>query len=316
MAQRSPLEEQILQEIKTLKDLYFTFDEPVPFKELMLYPVQVKDYFAFMSASQCLTMNKNDDPKGIAMTNLDYLIYKMQQEKEGALFSQSFQIILKLCCHIENGLACDKCGKRLEYDDYRAKIEALMAQAEKDPQSVTQEMVEQITKCDCEEHGKFQPILRYEKDEQSKHNVLIIEGKRFDFRDFNRLRKYILYQNLPDYKDDSFVDKAIREDQAAKAELQARGQGTASFEDKINAVVLFTHYTLDYIYEMPLRKFLEIFSLANEQLEYKILKQGLQSGFVSLPKGKSLDHWLYKKDEGLYGKAIDADSYAAQIRNQ
>lgn len=51
MAQRSAAEEEILKEVKTLKDLYFTFDIPVPFKSLVLTPVKVKDYFAFMSAS-------------------------------------------------------------------------------------------------------------------------------------------------------------------------------------------------------------------------------------------------------------------------
>lgn len=315
MAQRSAAEEEILKEVKTLKDLYFTFDIPVPFKSLVLTPVKVKDYFAFMSASQCLTLNKNDDPKGIPMTNLDYLIYKMSSQEEGPLFSQSLQIVLRLCAGIENGLICDRCGKRIEYDEYRKKIEDLAAQVQEHPEDFPQEEIEKRLSCDCEQHGKFQPILRYEKDENSKHQVLIISGEKYDFKDFNRLRKYILYQNLPDYKDDSFVDKAIRDDQAAKAELQARGQGTASFEDKIIAVALLTNYTIEQIYELSLRKFLQLFSMANELMEYKILKQGLQSGFVSLPKGKTLDHWLYKKDEGLYGKAVDADAYASQIRN-
>jgi hypothetical protein len=39
------------------------------------------------------------------------------------------------------------------------------------------------------------------------------------------------------------------------------------------------------------------------------------SGFASLPKGETVEHWLYKKDEGLYGKAMDADTYTSQIKN-
>lgn len=317
MAQRSPQEEEILQEVKTLKDLYFTFDIPVPFKNLTLTPVKTKDYFAFMSASQCLTLNKNDDPKGITLTHLDYLIHRMSasEEEGGPVMSQSFQIILKLCANIDNGFLCSECGKYLSYSEYASKVNEAVETLKAHPETATEEKFKELIQCDCEKHGEFKPVLRYEKDEKAKHNLLFIRGEPYDFRDFNRLRKYILYQNLPDYKDDSFVDKAIRDDQAAKAELQARGQGTASFEDKILAVMLFTNQTLEQIYEMPLRKFLKVFAMANELLEYKILKQGLQSGFVSLPKGKTLDHWLYKKDEGLYGKAVDADAYASQIRN-
>ena len=34
------------------------------------------------------------------------------------------------------------------------------------------------------------------------------------------------------------------------------------------------------------------------------MKQAISSGFVSLPKGKNIDHWIYKPIRDIYG-----DSY-------
>ena len=68
---------------------------------------------------------------------------------------------------------------------------------------------ESILKCEC--GGVFEEVLKYKTDEKTKKPILVIDGHEFNSKDYNKLRKYILYQNLPDYKDDSWVDKAIRD---------------------------------------------------------------------------------------------------------
>lgn len=61
---------------------YLTFDLPVPYKKLLLYPVLVKDYTTLSYASLCLKTDKNSipDPKFIRMTELEYLYYASQEE--------------------------------------------------------------------------------------------------------------------------------------------------------------------------------------------------------------------------------------------
>jgi hypothetical protein len=56
---------------------YTTYDLPIPYKGLLLYPVSVKDYLLFSSYAQCLSLDKNSipDAKIIAMTYLDYLYH-------------------------------------------------------------------------------------------------------------------------------------------------------------------------------------------------------------------------------------------------
>ena len=81
MAQMPESEKKILEEVEYLRDKYFTYDEPVPFCGLYLYPVSVRNYNEFMTSNACLLLNKNDDPMGIKFTHLDYLLSKFQMKK-------------------------------------------------------------------------------------------------------------------------------------------------------------------------------------------------------------------------------------------
>ena len=300
VAKRMPAaDRQIYEDVEYFKDKYFTYDLPVPFNGLTLYPVSVKDYNEFLSCSACLTLNKNDDPQGIRMSHIDYLLSKMKDEKEGPMWSLRFTKILELCLHIKSGLKCPKCGKFMSFEEFYAKYE--------DPSIQDKN---QILFCECGE--KFVETIKYKENDQKKV-VFTFDGIEINSQDFNKLRKYIMYQNLPDYKDDSWVDKAVRDDQATRNELKSRGAGTASLERKIIGVCANTHWRIDEVYNLSIRKFLMILGMIDDIMEYTTTKQGLMSGFASLPKGQTLEHWLYKKEEGLYAKAMDADAYKNQI---
>jgi len=292
---------QIYEDVEYFQDRYFTYDLPIPYKGLTLYPVTVKDYNEFLSASACLTLNKNDDPQGIRMSHIDYLLSKMKDEKEGPIWSLKFTKILELCLHIKSGLKCPKCGKFMSFEEFYAKYE--------DPSIQDKN---QILFCECGE--QFVETIRY-KENDKKKTIFVFDGVELDSKDFNKLRKYIMYQNLPDYKDDSWVDKAIRDDQAARAELKSRGGGTATLERKIIGICTNLHWGIEKVYSLSIRKFLMILSMIDDVMNYTITRTGLMSGFASLPKGETLEHWLYKKDEGMYGSAVDADSYKSQINN-
>ena len=61
MAQIPESEKKILEEINYYKDKYFTYDDPIPFHGLAIYPVTMRNYQQFMASTVCLTLNKNDD---------------------------------------------------------------------------------------------------------------------------------------------------------------------------------------------------------------------------------------------------------------
>ena len=301
MAQMPESEKKILEEVDYFRDKYFTYDLPVPFNKLTLYPVSIKDYNEFLSSSACLTLNKNDDIAGIRMTNIDYLLSKMQDEKEGPMWSLRFTKIIELCLHIKSGLKCPKCGKFMSFEEFYIKYE-------------DESIVDKNSILNCECGGKYQETIKFKENEKGK-KIFVFDGIEVDNQTFNKLRKYIMYQNLPDYKDDSWVDKAIRDDQAAKNELKSRGSGTASLERKIIGVCVNTHWKIEEVMNMTIRKFLMVLGMVDDIMNYTITRTGLMSGFASLPKGETVEHWLYKKDEGLYGKAMDMDAYTSQIKN-
>lgn len=294
-------EKKILEEVDYFRDKYFTYDLPVPFNKLTLYPVSIKDYNEFLSSSACLTLNKNDDIAGIRMTNIDYLLSKMQDEKEGPMWSLRFTKIIELCLHIKSGLKCPKCGKFMSFEEFYIKYE-------------DESIIDKNSILNCECGGKYQETIKFKENEKGK-KIFVFDGIEVDNQTFNKLRKYIMYQNLPDYKDDSWVDKAIRDDQAAKNELKSRGSGTASLERKIIGVCVNTHWKIEEVMNMTIRKFLMVLGMVDDIMNYTITRTGLMSGFASLPKGETVEHWLYKKDEGLYGKAMDMDAYTSQIKN-
>ena len=301
MAQMPESEKKILEEVDYFRDKYFTYDLPVPFNKLTLYPVSIKDYNEFLSSSACLTLNKNDDIAGIRMTNIDYLLSKMQDEKEGPMWSLRFTKIIELCLHIKSGLKCPKCGKFMSFEEFYIKYE-------------DESIIDKNSILNCECGGKYQETIKFKENEKGK-KIFVFDGIEVDNQTFDKLRKYIMYQNLPDYKDDSWVDKAIRDDQAAKNELKSRGSGTASLERKIIGVCVNTHWKIEEVMNMTIRKFLMVLGMVDDIMNYTITRTGLMSGFASLPKGETVEHWLYKKDEGLYGKAMDMDAYTSQIKN-
>ena len=126
--------------------------------------------------------------------------------------------------------------------------------------------------------------------------------------DYLKLRKYILYQNLPDFFDDSLLPKQIRDNERKKNEILSKDSGEASIEKKICALSYTTGMKLEDIYEMSIRKFNIMFGIMNDYTEYLPMKIALSTGLISMKDGKGIEHWLYKKKkERDYGASSQAE---------
>ena len=297
-------EQQILQEIEYFKDRYFTFDEPVPFCGLFLHPIPVKHYNEFLVGNACLLLNKNDDPEGVAKTHLSYFLDKLTDKEEGQMWSVRFSRLMELVFHLQNGLKCPQCGAFITFEELSHRYMEL--------QKVNG--LKTLMKCPrhretgCE--GILKEVISFKKTEDNK-SILIIDGHEISSNDFMRLRKIILYQNLPDFKDDSWVHKEVRDDQRARQELLSKDAGSASVEKKIVAITTVTNYKVEDIYNMSIRKFLMLLTTIDDLITYTTTRIGSMSGFVKL-KGP-IEHWIYKKDKGIYGKAVDAQAFKNTI---
>ena len=82
-----------------IKELYF--DEPIPYKELLIYPVTMKDYLEFHLAVSCLLIDKNSIPDVniISMSYLRFLYYQSLENKEPYIYM--IKVLLCLVLHID-----------------------------------------------------------------------------------------------------------------------------------------------------------------------------------------------------------------------
>lgn len=78
-----------------------TYDEPITYKELKIYPVLMKDYIKFHSLVNCLLIDKNSRPdiKIISMTYLRFLYYESERTKIPYIYM--LKLLLCLVLHLD-----------------------------------------------------------------------------------------------------------------------------------------------------------------------------------------------------------------------
>lgn len=296
------LPKNIIDELKRLDVYYFQIDKPIPFKEgLVLYPVNVKYYDEFLTASACLTLNRMDSVEGLTTSNLGYLLLKMNSKKqpdEATEYSQYFIRICELIFHINYGIRCNKCGRVYKYSEFLSKFTGENSDC----------------KCECGNIEDYDVNIKYKLNEQTKKYEIIINNVPITEHDFDRLRQIVMYQNLPDYKDDSWVDIEVREDQREKQQLLAKKNksGTATLERKIVCVSAKSCYKINEVYDLTIRKFLILLSAIDDAMTYECNRIGLMTGMVS--SKEPIEHWIYKQEDGdLYGSATDAGEFTNKV---
>ena len=81
---------------------YRTFDEPVPFNGVLIYPIKVRDYFDFIACIDILKIEKNKVPD-IEIIQMSYLAFVLRLIVDEDIYRRHFVDICKLCFHIETG---------------------------------------------------------------------------------------------------------------------------------------------------------------------------------------------------------------------
>lgn len=314
---------KIAKELAAYEFRYFRQDLPIPFCGLTIYPATVAEYERFIDAISCLTLDKNTTLDGLRMSNLDFLISKMTSDdkEENARWSYRLTSLAEICFHVKNGYKCPKCGKVYAFGD--PEVAEIAERSEKRAKEFVSAHADSF---DAGEEGLralqeaaaprcladetvLSPTLTIKKDEKGK-NVLVVDGHVIDSDDFNRLRQIILFQNLPDYRDESWIDPSLKADREKKLALEKQQNDVyASTEEKVVCLSISTSYRFEEIYAMSIRKFTMALSTVDEKINYQITKLAVMTGLVTLPKGKSLDHWIYHRNKDQFGddyKSLDS----------
>lgn len=82
---------------------YFIYDQPIPYKNLLISPVTIKDYMRFYTSINCLTIEKNKIPdiKIIKMSYLDFIFHLIEVDTNGQFYAMMLCDLLNLCCGID-----------------------------------------------------------------------------------------------------------------------------------------------------------------------------------------------------------------------
>ena len=153
----------------------------------------------------------------------------------------------------------------------------------------------------CGGDGLYESI-RYAENEQTHKMELFIDGQKIDFKDFTRLKNLVLFQNLPDYRDTSYIDPQLKKDYETQKRIkgQQRGNLSATLEQKLAALKVFEGLpSYESLYELSIRKFLIEFGKMDDLVTYFIQMMGRVCGFGSDSK-TPVEHWIYQEIKDVY----------------
>jgi hypothetical protein len=98
---------------------YLTYDLPVPYRNIKIYPATVKDYLFLNIYSTCLTVDKNSilDAKIISMSNLEYIYYATNENPDKTPYILWFDRLLDICLKDDESFRdMEKSIARYDYD--------------------------------------------------------------------------------------------------------------------------------------------------------------------------------------------------------
>jgi hypothetical protein len=130
------------------------------------------------------------------------------------------------------------------------------------------------------------------KDSNGKH-ALVIDGNVCTTKDFDGLRLLIAEQNMLDLPDEK-IQKDVRDtlESAQKFKSRLSGSKSASLEEQIIALSLYSGLSFKDVQEMTIRKFILSIRRANHMIMSNIYLTAVMSGFVKF-KDKSVQRgWL------------------------
>ena len=130
-------------------------------------------------------------------------------------------------------------------------------------------------------------------------------------RDFDDIKKIILYQNLIHY-DDEYIDPDFKKAITEVNELQQSKYETPNIERKIAIISAHTGILKQEQMKMTLRSHSLLFEEVNGEIDFITIRPiALFSG-----KGNKLEHWIYKNRTNKFDKYITPiDDYKKSIGN-
>ena len=142
--------------------------------------------------------------------------------------------------------------------------------------------------------------IRIKIDDKGRYS-LVVNNEIMTSRDFDMIRKIILYQNLKDYKDMTNVDPAIKKSIQEYNRIKNRDITPPSLEKKIASVIAHSGISRTEINDMTIRQFDVLFNTVIDEVEYTITQTGKLASYTIEDK---IEHWVYKDEKSMYSDAF------------
>ena len=274
-----------MENVKEYVEQFVTFGNPVEYKGLKIKPILAKDALRFLDAVSVLEIEKNKIPSVeiIQMSYLEFMINFIMSCNE---YVSDFVWILQHTLGIK--------------EDNKIIIEGFKVNEILVEELPSQDVIYRVNGWD------FELKLCHPRGAE-----IVLCGVKFTSREFDDLRRIILYQNIFEYDETPMSDDFKRVVEQYYA-IKNRGIHKPTLEDKMVAIILNTAYTIDSLGEVPFRSFEKLFYDGVGKIDY-IATKSLEP---HLKEGKSIDHWVYKPIREKYSEVFsDANEFANKFAN-
>lgn len=151
----------------------------------------------------------------------------------------------------------------------------------------------------------------YGKDDKGKL-YLSVGGIVLYKKDFDKVRKAILYQNSPDYNDE-YINPELKSEIDKANAIRNKGNKPKDIEYQIMAVVLGTSMTYEQVLNMTIRRFYIAMEMIESKMAYQMKMQASLSGFIKIKEG--IPHYLSESNNGLESSVVDYAQFKDKISN-
>lgn len=80
--------------------IYIIYDDPVPYRGLLLYPVKMRQYLQFLTVARILLLDKNSIPD-VKIISMSYLEYVYSSSTDENLYMTLLDALLRMVFHID-----------------------------------------------------------------------------------------------------------------------------------------------------------------------------------------------------------------------
>ena len=269
-----------MDNIETYVEKYRTFDEPVPFKDILIYPVKVKDYYRFMSSIDILKIDKNKIPD-VRVIQMSYLTFILGIIIESNEYRDMFIEILELCFHLSQDEKC--------YNNKFSHKEILYA------------------KIDDKE---FYFINGYDVNIEfdGRNSVLNIGKSKIYAQDFDDVIDIICFLNFNDYDNEEMSDdfKKLLEEYRR---LKNRNIKPPTLEAQLIAIMAQNGMTKQQLMNETMYTVRGMIDSIVGCVDYQI-QHNYRANAMTDKKLPDIEHWLIKSNKGKYDDMFsDLDSF-------